>query len=262
MAFVEKQNESVDETNQEYRVQVTSKKEVIEQISKYKGVLVKVLDGQPEIAEDTKRVLIQELLANFEAGVQDNVLVSGQTWDEASDAEAEDEAVDLESLLDDTIVETTRRRRTYPRQILPHVVHALKTERKLMVGVVSEGLHEPTVEPQEVIRDRRQAESVMKDLSAAAPGLVKQAVQVIKSIATLQKQAEGLREVLNMTPSSASLEIHREVLGSNPSDAPPTMRRNRQPIKRAVEEVAAADGYVPLAKKPDSPAGEREGEQQ
>lgn len=50
---------------------------------------------------------------------------------------AEDEAVDLESLLDDTIVETTRRRRTYPRKILPHVVHSLKAERKLMVGVSS-----------------------------------------------------------------------------------------------------------------------------
>lgn len=48
---------------------------------------------------------------------------------------AEDEAVDLESILDDTIVETTRRRRAYPRKILPHVVHSLKAERKIMVGV-------------------------------------------------------------------------------------------------------------------------------
>lgn len=48
---------------------------------------------------------------------------------------AEDEAVDLESQLDDTIVGTTRRRSTYPRKILPHVVQSLKAERKLMVGV-------------------------------------------------------------------------------------------------------------------------------
>lgn len=46
-----------------------------------------------------------------------------------------DEAIDLDILLDDTIVETTWRRRTYPKQILPHVVHSLKAERKLMVGV-------------------------------------------------------------------------------------------------------------------------------
>lgn len=48
-----------------------------------------------------------------------------------------DEAIDLDGLLDDTIVETTWRRRTYPKQILPHVVHSLKAERKLMVGVLA-----------------------------------------------------------------------------------------------------------------------------
>lgn len=53
---------------------------------------------------------------------------------------AEDDGVDLESLLDDTIVETTWRRRVYPRRILPHVVHSLKAERKLVVGVAPRGL--------------------------------------------------------------------------------------------------------------------------
>lgn len=52
-----------DERNQEYRVQVTSKKRVTEQINKYKDILKKALDGQPDVAEETKRVLLQELLA-------------------------------------------------------------------------------------------------------------------------------------------------------------------------------------------------------
>ncbi|XP_035534756.1 kinetochore-associated protein NSL1 homolog [Morone saxatilis] len=237
-----------DASNQEYRVQIASKKQVMEQINKYKDVLKTALDGQPEVAEETKRVLVQELLANFEAAVQDNVLVNGQPWQEAPDVEAVDEAVDLESLLDDTIVETTRRRRSYPRQILPHVVHSLKAERKLM------GLYEHAVKPQEVAKDPDQ-ESIMNDLSAAAPGMVKQAIQVIKSINSLQKQAEGLCEILNMKPSHATLEIHREVFGFNgQSDVPlPPVSgasRNRQPIKRTVEEAAAADCYVPLSKKP------------
>lgn len=51
------------ETNEEYRVQVTSKKEVIEQINKYKDILKTALDGQPGMAADTKRVLLQEVLA-------------------------------------------------------------------------------------------------------------------------------------------------------------------------------------------------------
>lgn len=124
----------------------------------------------------------------------------------------------------------------------------------------------------------------MKDLSAAAPGMVKQAIQVIKvthqtsvrflstgvrvidgfigsfcvslqSINTLQKQAEGLCEILDMKPSHATLEIHREVFGhgGQSDDALPPASgdtRNRLPIKRAVEEAAARDCYVPLRKKP------------
>lgn len=87
------------------------------------------------------------------------MLVGGHPWGEAPDVEGESqvqrsnehpsvkcsksplfeppeehEALDLESLLDDAIVEATRRRRTFPKQILPHVIHSLKAERKLMVS--------------------------------------------------------------------------------------------------------------------------------
>lgn len=51
------------ETDQDYRVRVTSKKEVTEQINKYKEILKTALDGQTHAAEDTKRVLVQELQA-------------------------------------------------------------------------------------------------------------------------------------------------------------------------------------------------------
>lgn len=58
-----------------------------------------------------------------------------------------------------------------------------------------------------------------------------------------------------MKPSHTTLEIHQEVLGnsvqSNALLSPVgEVQRSRQPIKRAVEEAAAADGYVPLVKKP------------
>lgn len=58
-----------------------------------------------------------------------------------------------------------------------------------------------------------------------------------------------------MKPSHATLEIHKEVFGGNSqSDAclPPVSRagRSRQPVKRAVEEAAAADCYVPVSKRP------------
>ncbi|XP_037305415.2 kinetochore-associated protein NSL1 homolog [Pungitius pungitius] len=230
------------ESSEESRVQVTSKRHVVGQIDQYKDILRTALDGQPDVSEDTKRVLLQELLINFEGGVQDNVLVNGQPWEEAPDVEAEDEAMDLESLLDDTIVEAARRRRAYPKKILPHVVHSLRAERSLM------GLYEQAVKPQEVVTDPGQ-ESFMKDLSAEAPVVVKQAIQAIKAITTLQKQAEGLREILNMKPSRGTLEIHREVFGCD-GQSDGAARRGR-PIERSTEEAAAAEGYVPLRKKPE-----------
>ncbi|KAM9354526.1 kinetochore-associated protein NSL1 homolog isoform 2-T2 [Pholidichthys leucotaenia] len=242
-----------EEKEEEFRVQISSKKEVSETIKRYKDLLKTVLDGQTEINEKTKGVLLQELLENFEAAVQLNVLVNGQTWEEAPDVK-EDEAVDVESLLDETIVETTRRRRVFPKKILPHVVHALKAERKIM------GLYEKTVQPQEVLRDPEQGKfllflkSIMKDLSAGAPAMVKQAIQIIKSINTLQKQAKGLCQILNTKPSQESVEIHRAVmnLDSRLEALPPPVKgatRSREPKKRAAEKAVASGGYVPHAKK-------------
>lgn len=118
----------------------------------------------------------------------------------------------------------------------------------------------------------------MSDVAAAAPQMVKEAVQVMKvthtwmlrssppihrhtltdilqSIQSVQRQAEGLCDILNTRPSPIALEIHQEVLGYNDqSDAHLLLEsgthRSRQPIKRAVEEAAAGAGYVPPLKKP------------
>lgn len=49
--------------DQEHRVQVAAKKRVVEQINKYKEILMTALDGQPDMAAETKRVLLEELLA-------------------------------------------------------------------------------------------------------------------------------------------------------------------------------------------------------
>lgn len=43
-------------------------------------------------------------------------------------------SADEEAKLDELLVEATEKRRTFPKQILPHVVNGLKAERKLMVG--------------------------------------------------------------------------------------------------------------------------------
>uniref|UniRef100_A0A3P9HML6 NSL1 component of MIS12 kinetochore complex n=1 Tax=Oryzias latipes TaxID=8090 RepID=A0A3P9HML6_ORYLA len=230
----------------ESRVSVRSKGRVMELIDRGKLLLSSALDGQAAVDEETRQALVRELQADFEAAVQGNLLIDGLLWGEAPAAH-EDQAVDVESLLDETIIEATRRRRVFPMKILPHAVRSLKAERKIM------GLYEPAFQPRDLIKDPEQ-EDLMKDLSAAAPGLVREAIQVIKSITTLQVQVEGLSEILSRKPTQASLEIHREVFGFDPAElqqpSEPAHARNRQPIKRAIEEAAAQQAYSPLNKKP------------
>lgn len=52
-----------EDTSREDRVLVTAKKQVTEQINKYKDILRTALDGQRDVSLETKRVLLQELLA-------------------------------------------------------------------------------------------------------------------------------------------------------------------------------------------------------
>lgn len=47
----------------ELRVEVGSKTDVSEQLDRYKRLLGTLLDGQKHVDEDTKRLLLQELLA-------------------------------------------------------------------------------------------------------------------------------------------------------------------------------------------------------
>lgn len=50
-------------TNLEDRIQVRSKTQVIEQLNKYKNILETLFEGQNYVEGETKRVLLQELLA-------------------------------------------------------------------------------------------------------------------------------------------------------------------------------------------------------
>uniref|UniRef100_A0A3Q2QKU6 NSL1 component of MIS12 kinetochore complex n=1 Tax=Fundulus heteroclitus TaxID=8078 RepID=A0A3Q2QKU6_FUNHE len=291
------QNQRDKAPYQDLKVRLTSKRRAAELLKSGSELLRSALDGQPELPEETRRDFLQQLLANFQAAVRLNVLVDGQPWDEAPDLQDE-EILDLESLLDDAILETSSRRHSYPKHIRPHVVNALKAQRKVL------GLYETSVQPERLQRDPDQ-EKIMTDLSAAAPGMAQQTVQVLKvrpaepvlilqnrssscrtgprpaepvlvlqnradaslpvfvslqAIDAVQKQAQGLCEVLHMKPSSASLQIHREVLGSTcrPEAPPPAggAARSGRPIRRAAEEAAAMGGYVPETKKPRRRAGE------
>lgn len=231
------------------RVKLSSKKVVVEQLKKYEEQLKRSLDTQTGITEESKQLLLKELLTNFQTAVQDNLLINGQPWEDAPDDD-EDACASLDNLLDDSIVETARKRRKYPQEILPHVVRSLKAERKLM------GMFEQAVKPEQLQKDPLQ-ESIMSGLSAAAPGMFKQASSMMKSQQVLQQGAEGLRQVLNMRASPASLEVHRAVFGlpaGEPTALPPPppragASRTRPPIRRAVQEAETGGCYAPPLKR-------------
>ncbi|XP_021467684.2 kinetochore-associated protein NSL1 homolog isoform X2 [Oncorhynchus mykiss] len=227
---------------EEYRVKFTSKKNLVEQIKKYKELLKKVLNGQPQLSEEAKQLLQEELLANFETAVQENVLINNQTWEEAPDEE-EDECSALDDLLDENIVGTSRKRRKGPKEILPYVVRSLKAERKLM------GMYEEVVKPQEMGKDPVQ-DTIMTTLLDAAPRMFKQASAVMKSLQVVQQRAEGLGQVLNMCPTAESQEVFREVMGSRPNGEEKTASRTRPPIKRAMEQTELRNNYAPGLKRP------------
>ncbi|XP_061668342.1 kinetochore-associated protein NSL1 homolog [Syngnathoides biaculeatus] len=234
------------EINEDFRVRLTSKKQAIEQMNQYKVIFKKALDGQTGVPEKTKGILLEELQTDFEAAVQANVLVNGQTWDDAPNDDEEDKLARLEKTLDDAIVETACKRRAFPPKILRFALRSLKAERQLL------DFYEKPVKSQLMLTDA-QTENLMKDLSDRTSGLAKHATEVIKSIHALQNQARLLHELINVKPNRASEEVHREVFGGTRSEEapprPPNVTRSGEAsrlesFRRGADDPLASAGYV------------------
>ncbi|KAJ8270675.1 hypothetical protein GJAV_G00117890 [Gymnothorax javanicus] len=245
------QNSEVSEMvpEKDYRVKLKSKKMVIDQLEKYRELLKKLLDGQPAITEEVKQKMLQELLWDFDRGVQENILINGEPWDDVpNDGDDEADCKTLDDLLDENILETTLKRSNYPKKILPYVVRSLKAERELM------GLYEQAVKPQEISKDPAQ-ETIMTSLSEAAPRIIRQANTVMKSLQDLHQKAAGVSQVLSMRPTKESQQIHKEVFGRPDGEEeepliPSNTARSSQPLKRAVLEMGMSSAYVLPTKKP------------
>ncbi|KAI1897543.1 hypothetical protein AGOR_G00084350 [Albula goreensis] len=230
------------ETEVDYRVKLKSKKLVVDQLQKYRALIKKLLNEQATINEEVKQQMLQELLRDFDKGVQENILINGESWEDApNDTVDEENCKTLDDLLDENILETSLKRSSYPKKILPYVVRSLKAERALM------GLYKQTVKPQQMTKDPVQ-ETIMNNLSEAAPRIIKQASEVIKSLQALQQRAAGVCQVLGMQPTPESMEVHREVFGmSDIYEMPPILgdvARSSQPLKKAVMEMELSSAYA------------------
>lgn len=176
------------------------------QFKKYKELFNNLLDGQKEITEDVKHDLVQELMSTFETAVRENITVGGGSSEQARDEDGE--RLTMDDILDEKIVETTRKRSSYPKKIVPFVVRSLKAERKLMEMYEQGGDQTKGLE-----RDAFQ-EDIMKNVSEGVPRRVEQVAVVMKSLQDVCARAEGLHQVLSLKPSVESLEIDREVFGT------------------------------------------------
>ncbi|KAK9956726.1 hypothetical protein ABG768_014439 [Culter alburnus] len=226
----------------DFRVNVKSKKIVRDQLEKYKNLFKKLLDGQCHISQEDKDKLLQEMVVNFEFTVQENIVIGGLSWDEASEEYCEDYERTVNDILDEKIVETACKRSSYPKQIRNQVVRSLRAERKLL------GLYEQAVKPQDIKPDPAH-DTIIRNVSAAAPTMFKQASTVMKSLKSLKQAAEGLRQVLDMQPSAETVEVYREVLGSSVGDVCLDLHhRLPSSIKRAASDSEYSADYVPAPK--------------
>ncbi|XP_052661344.1 kinetochore-associated protein NSL1 homolog isoform X1 [Harpia harpyja] len=88
-----------------------------------------------------------DALWNFETAVQENVTVNGQPWEETSDdseLQSGSNIKILEDQFDELIVETTKKRKQWPKKILMHAIQTMKAEQELLK------LYQPFVTPEEI----------------------------------------------------------------------------------------------------------------
>ncbi|KAK1170674.1 hypothetical protein AOXY_G7589 [Acipenser oxyrinchus oxyrinchus] len=188
----------------DHKLHCYSKRSVAELLEKYRELLKGGLDRKAQFSKDH---LLQELQLHFDAAVQENVTINGETWEGASEEEQPTNDADnksLDDLLDEHILETVLRRKHYPKKILPYVVRRLKAEREMM------GLYQQVVTPHKITSDPEQ-DVKMTNVLASAPGMAKQASTVMKSLQALLQRAEGLSQVMKMEPDIKLSKAHQAV---------------------------------------------------
>ncbi|XP_041106538.1 kinetochore-associated protein NSL1 homolog [Polyodon spathula] len=187
----------------DHKLQCYSKRAVTELLEKYRELLKRELDRKVQLSSDD---LLQNLQSHFDAAVQENITINGDTWETASEEQPQNDADNksLDDLLDEHILETVLRRKHNPKKILPYIVRRLKAEREMM------GLYQQVVTPQKIRSDPEQDDR-MKNMLASAPGMAKQASTVMKSLQALLQKAEGLSQVMRMEPFVGLSKAHQAV---------------------------------------------------
>ncbi|XP_063078338.1 kinetochore-associated protein NSL1 homolog [Engraulis encrasicolus] len=178
----------------ECRVKFKSREIVDCQLKKYKALLNILFNDQSHIPEGIKTDLVQELMTTFDSTVEQNSSIDGFSSEDVFFENGD--AITMDDLLDDKIVDTTSKRRCYPMRIVPFVLRSLKAEREQM-EMYEHVINQDKVEPQ------TSQDDIMKNVLGQAATHYKETIAVMKSFEEVCERAEGLHQVLSMQPSSS-----------------------------------------------------------
>ncbi|NXX47035.1 NSL1 protein, partial [Tricholaema leucomelas] len=186
---------------QDVRVRCCSRRglsEVMALCAPFVRALAKGQPGEAAAAEDA--------LWNFETAVRENVTINGEPWEETS-TESEPYSSSMRFLDDqfeELVVETTKRRKQWPKKILKHAVQTYKAEQEMLKR------YQPFVAPEE-IRIQPSQDAYIADLKQMTEVVFKEIGGAMKSLPALIERAEGFSQVLTWQPTLELCRLRQEV---------------------------------------------------
>ncbi|NXG44962.1 NSL1 protein, partial [Psilopogon haemacephalus] len=148
-----------------------------------------------------------DALWNFETAMRENVTINGQPWEETSD-DSEPYSGSNMKFLDDQfeelVVETTKKRKQWPKKILKHAVQTYKAEQEMLKH------YQPFVAPEE-IRSQPSQDAYIVELKQMAEVVFKEIGGAMKSLPALIERAEGFSQVLTWQPTLELCKLRQEV---------------------------------------------------
>uniref|UniRef100_A0A8B9N421 Basic leucine zipper ATF-like transcription factor 3 n=1 Tax=Accipiter nisus TaxID=211598 RepID=A0A8B9N421_9AVES len=195
-----------------------------------------------------------DALWNFETAVQENVTVNGQPWEETSDdseLQSGSSIKILEDQFDELIVETTKKRKQWPKKILMHAIQTMKAEQELLK------LYQPFVTPEE-IRSQPSQDAYIADLKQVTEMASKQIGGAMKSLPALIERAEGFSQALTWQPTLELCKLRQEVFAGCKAKEENNVQNFVSPGEVTPTDTdSSKNAYVLLKKKAAADSPER-----
>ncbi|XP_032845075.2 kinetochore-associated protein NSL1 homolog [Tyto alba] len=149
----------------------------------------------------------EDVLWIFETAVRENVTINGQPWEETlgdSQLQSGSSLKVLEDRFDELIVETTTKRKQWPKKILMHAIQTMKAEQEMLK------LYQPVITPEE-IKSQPSQDAYITDLKQVAETASRQISGAMKSLPALIERAEGFSQALTWQPTLELCKLRQEV---------------------------------------------------